>query len=135
VCIDASLAVALITAEAASQAAWEAWDMVVRGGLTAYVPPLFLPECLSSVRMKVHLGRMTQDEGDRAASALEELAVRIWNPPDLQRRAWKLAERFRQPRVYDAQYLAVAESLGCDLWTIDRRLANAADISWVKCLA
>ena len=30
------------------------------------------------------------------------------------------------------RYLALTESLGCELWTADRRLCNAVDLPWVR---
>ena len=37
------------------------------------------------------------------------------------------AERIGQSKVYDAQYLALAESLEAESWSVDRWLANAAE--------
>jgi len=32
----------------------------------------------------------------------------------------------------DELRLALAEALGCELWTADRRLRNAVDLDWVR---
>ena len=40
-----------------------------------------------------------------------------------------MASRFGQGAVYDAHYLALAESLGCELWTADQRFHRAVDTS------
>jgi hypothetical protein len=34
--------------------------------------------------------------------------------------------------AYDSSYLALAESLQCDLWTMDERLRNAVNLPWVR---
>lgn len=39
--------------------------------------------------------------------------------------AYQFSARFNRPRAYDAQYLAVAERLGCDFWIVYERLFNA----------
>jgi predicted nucleic acid-binding protein len=47
-----------------------------------------------------------------------------------------LAKKFDRPAAYDSHYLALAEMLGCELWTGDRRLYNAVkdELPWVKWL-
>ena len=40
--------------------------------------------------------------------------------------ALRWAARLNQARAYDAFHLALAEELGAEFWTADRRLANAA---------
>jgi predicted nucleic acid-binding protein len=51
-------------------------------------------------------------------------------------RAWELARQYDRPTTYDASYLALAVSAGCELWTADGRLvkAVAASLPWVKTL-
>ena len=99
-----------------------------------YAPPLFFAETTSVLGLKVHLGHVSPDEGERASDTSCAWPSRPWDPPDLQRRAWLMAGRYARPRAYDAQYLAVAEQLGCDLWTADGRLANAVREPWVRLL-
>ncbi len=56
---------------------------------------------------------------------------------DLHRRALRWAARLGQRAAYDAQYLALAERLGAEFYTADRRLANlagAAGLPWVRFL-
>ena len=45
---------------------------------------------------------------------------------DLHRRALLLAGRLRQNAVYDAHYLALADTLHCELWTADAKFYRAA---------
>ena len=44
--------------------------------------------------------------------------------------AWTL--RLDRGAAYDGFRSALAEGLGCDLWTADRRLARAVDVGWVR---
>jgi predicted nucleic acid-binding protein len=44
------------------------------------------------------------------------------------------AERLGQSKVYDAQYVALAESLSAEFWTADQRLVNSLrslGVAWV----
>jgi predicted nucleic acid-binding protein len=52
--------------------------------------------------------------------------VELWEPPGLHPRAVELATDLRQNAVYDAHYLAFAESVDCDQWTADERFYRAA---------
>ena len=45
-------------------------------------------------------------------------------PGNLYDRALQIADQFNLGAVYDAHYLALAQLLGCDLWTADQRLIN-----------
>lgn len=48
-----------------------------------------------------------------------------------------MADQLRQDAAYDAHYLALAETLNCDLWTADERFYRAASATFkfVKWLA
>jgi predicted nucleic acid-binding protein len=54
--------------------------------------------------------------------------------PDVgqNRQALEWTLRLKRASAYDSYYLALAEALKCDLWTFDRRLFNAVDLSWVR---
>jgi predicted nucleic acid-binding protein len=46
--------------------------------------------------------------------------------------AASLAIRLNRAAAYDSVSLGLAESLGCELWTADRRLHNAVSLPWVR---
>ena len=52
--------------------------------------------------------------------------LELHQPPHLYGRALELASLLRQGAVYDAHYLALAETLGCELWTADEKFCRAA---------
>jgi len=47
-----------------------------------------------------------------------------------------MATRLNLPAAYDAYYLALAEMLGCEFWTADKKLCNTVkdSLPWVKFL-
>ena len=67
---------------------------------------------------------------------LMSLGVGLHDPPNLHPRALELASRLKQGAVYDVYYLALAESLGCELWTADQGLYRVAssgvgNVRWI----
>lgn len=97
-------------------------------------PPLFHAEVTSIIRERSFRGEMSDEDAAEAVARSLLAPVDTWRGTDaLQPRAFELAVRFNQPKAYDAQYLALADLLGCELWTADRRLANsvAAHLPWV----
>ena len=48
--------------------------------------------------------------------------------------ALAIARRLGLGKVYDSLYAALAQSLGCDLWTGDERFYNAArgSLPWIR---
>ncbi len=90
-------------------------------------PALWAAEAVSAVRRAVYARQIT---AERATAAIDDLfALRIeLLPMDPHRchAALEWARRVNQAKAYDAFYLALAEELGAEFWTADRRLANAA---------
>ena len=60
---------------------------------------------------------------------LLESRLELHQPPGLHVRALQLASQIKQNAAYDAHYLALAESFGCELWTADERFYRAASPS------
>ena len=64
------------------------------------------------------------------------LGVVLHQTPSLHLRALELASQLNQGAVYDAHYLALAESLDCEIWTADQRLYRAVgpvfdNVRWI----
>jgi predicted nucleic acid-binding protein len=74
-----------------------------------------------------------------AQAALQDVLSNVFVhdvEPAVSVRALAIADQLRQRASYDAQYLALAEHLGCELWTADERFWNAArpafpQVRWV----
>jgi predicted nucleic acid-binding protein len=74
-----------------------------------------------------------EEEAERSMAVLEELPIALV-PPDSKQshRAFAWTRRLNRAAAYEGFYLALAESLGCDLWTADWRLCNAVDLPWMR---
>ena len=136
VCVDASLALKLVLPEADSDAVQQQWQRWIEAEVELVAPPLFVFEGVSAIRLNVTRKLITPAAADLAfREFLDQIReVRLLMPDDLHKGAWSLAKRLKQSHVYDAYYLALAESLGCEFWTADERLYRAAHriFAWVK---
>jgi len=138
VCVDASFPLAFLLRDDEWRATSRRWSDWLLRGEEIVSAPLFRSEVTSAIRLRVYARKMAIDEGRDALRRSLRWPVRIGpesiDPAALQVRAYELATQFNRPRAYDAQYLAAAEVLGCDLWTADRRLFNAVrdHLAWVR---
>ncbi len=99
------------------------------------VPTLWEYECVTGLRRAAALKLISAKEADRMVEDLFALEFqRIAPTLELHHAALLWAERIGQSKVYDAQYLALAESLPAELWTADQRLFHTLQglgIDWV----
>ena len=136
VCVDASLVLKLVLSESDSEQAHALWQSWIDGSVDVLAPDHLAVEATSVIRNHVHRRLISAEAGRQAFDALHAQPITLVPSTDLNLRAWQLAELFDRPTAYDAYYLALAEALGCDLWTADRRLVRAVGtmVDWVKWL-
>lgn len=89
-------------------------------------PTLWVYETTSAISKAVHFDQLTENEGRQALEQVDALGVQLFVPDLEQNRiASGWTRRLKRASAYDSFYLALAEALGCDLWTADKRLYNA----------
>ncbi|HLJ62064.1 MAG TPA: type II toxin-antitoxin system VapC family toxin [bacterium] len=132
VCIDASIALMLLLPHDLTTQADALWSLWTREGVDRVTAPLFFAEVTSVLREHVYRGILSNSDGDQAFAVFTSLRIRGISSTGLQPQAWSLAKAYNRPRAYDAQYLAVAAMLGCEMWTADRRLVNAVNAPWIR---
>lgn len=86
------------------------------------VPHLVDSEVVHALRSQVLRGVATDDQARTALDRWARLGISRFAVAGLFGRMWSLRENLT---AYDATYVALAESIGCDLLTADRRLATA----------
>jgi predicted nucleic acid-binding protein len=104
-------------------------------GIGFIVPPLWEAEIESTLRMAVQARHLTTDAADTALQWFDAVhaspAMTVIYDPQTRLIARSFATALKQPRVYDATYVAIARLNNCDLWTADKRLVNAAQNAMV----
>ena len=107
-------------------------------GHDLYAPGLWIYEVTSALCKAVRFGGLTAAEAERCLTQALNLDVRLVAADETQvRAAFAWTVRLHRAAAYDSgctrqHYLALAESLGCELWTADRRLCNAVALPWVR---
>ncbi len=131
--VDASLTFRLLVPnsdQAKLRRRMDAW-MKAEDRLAA--PSLWLYELASALVKAVRFDQLTVDEARRALRLVHSFPIEMVTP-DLQltEAAFDWSVRLQRANAYDAFYLALAQDLGCELWTVDRRLVQAAQQPWVR---
>lgn len=86
-------------------------------------PDLVDVETVAVLRKRWLTGTITAERFADAINDLEDLGFDRYPTIEFMRRAWELRANVT---AYDAAYVALAETLGCELLTGDERLAKSA---------
>lgn len=127
VVVDNSFVVALVLPEVhttLAQARLFGWD---RLGTVRLAPALLAVEAASVCRKHRVSGQIPDDvTALNVLSTILSAVTVVAGDHLLAERAFEIATVIGAPRAYDALYVALAEREGCELWTGDLRLWNAA---------
>lgn len=129
VVVDASLAFKWLVEEENSDKATALTRLWDDQGTQLAAPPLMPFEVANALHRRVLRGELTVAVAAGLIQNLMSLGVAFHATPNLHSRSLELASRLDQGAVYDAHYLALAESLGCEMWTADERFYRAASPS------
>ena len=136
VVVDASLAVKWLVEEDDSDKAHAALQSWVAQDITPISPHLMPCEVANALHRRVLRGELNIGDSIRMIARLLESRLELHQPPGLHVRALQLASQLKRGAAYDPHYLALAESVGCDLWTTDERFYLAAsqvvdNVRWI----
>ncbi len=132
-CPDASVLVRfLVSGEPGTPIAnlWEGW---LKKQASLFAPTLIFYEVNNALHQYVRHGQLTRREAETAFQLSFNLNIVTMMDDGLHNRALQLAYDYELLATYDAHYLALAERVGAELWTLDRKLANKvkSQLPWV----
>jgi predicted nucleic acid-binding protein len=125
VVLDSGILIATVYPEILTPHAKRLIKQLQEANATLHAPTLMRYELVAVSRKAVYQGRVTDAEGLRARDTLLSYPVTLHFDDALLKRGYELATEYNRPTAYDAQYLALAERLSCDFWTVDERMFNA----------
>ena len=136
VVVDASLAFKWLVKEvytSEANALGRSWN---NQGTRIAAPCLMPVELSNALHRRVVQGDLTLEAATQRMESLLSSGLELHQPTHLYSRALELASQFGLGATYDAHYLALAETLGCELWTADEKFFRATSpvarrVRWV----
>lgn len=125
VVVDASLAFKWLIKEVytdEANALGRSWNSQ---GTRIAAPYLMPVEVTNALHQRVGRGDLTLEAATERMKSLLSSGLELHQPARLYGRALELASQFGLRATYDAHYLALAETLGCDVWTADEKFFRA----------
>ena len=138
ICVDSSLAVKWVLVEEYSSESLALYEEAARGSEPVVAPALFWFEATNVFRQRVRRKVLSIAESIERLRDLERFDIAITaSQQNLHAQALEISHQYDLPASYDAHYIALSRSLGCDLWTADERLLRALDgrLAFVRWIA
>lgn len=133
--IDANIVIALAIPLPYSAQAVQQMKLWQDDGTELFVPMLWGYEVVTVMRKVVVASVISAENAIKALDLIFALNIRqLPLTAKLYQETFNWAARLNHTQAYDAAYLALAEQLGADFWTADKRLANKAQqlkLTWV----
>ena len=135
-CVDASVVVRLLVDTAESdrvQQLWEKWEVE---GRALVAPSMLYYEVTNALYRYERGGFLTADEVQQGLVLASGLQIHLLSDPALHLEAAVLARSLSLSAAYDSHYLALAQRLGAEFWTADRRLTRQVGpaLPFVRCV-
>ena len=125
VVVDASLAIKWVLKEPYAEEALALASEWATAETRPVAPCLLLVEAANVLHRRAALGHISPSQAGQLLAGFLNMGIEVRESPQIHLRALELAQELQRPAVYDTHYLALADILGCDLWTADERFFNS----------
>jgi predicted nucleic acid-binding protein len=130
--VDAGIFISLYSPDKFSAGCIQLIANAQKQRLLLCAPSLIFYEFAAVLRLHTFKKQISHAQAKQALESFKRVELRIFEHDFLIMRGLELADQFNQPRAYDTQYLALAETLDCLLWTTDERFYTAVKGSYPK---
>lgn len=131
--IDAGIAFKLIAPHPHQQVYIDLITEWKQAGYQLCAPTLWVYEVTSVFTKMARFGQLSMQTSREGVRLAHRLGVQLVAPDEAQAvKAMYWMEKLQRAAAYDSFYLALAETLDCELWTTDKKLVNAVAQPWVK---
>jgi predicted nucleic acid-binding protein len=96
-------------------------------GFELVAPPLLWIEVVSALHAAMWRGELRRDQAEPMLKRALDAPVKRVESESLATDSWGVADEFGWAKTCDANYVALARSLGARLVTLDARLRHGAD--------
>ncbi len=137
VVLDASVVVKVVVEEEFTERARALIEDSRRERRLLFGPPHLASEVTNAIHQKLYHRSITEAEADQALNQFLALPIHLFATPELYTRASVFARANGLNSTYDSLYAILAEMLGTNLWTDDRRLLRDVETvaPWVRWIA
>lgn len=122
ICVDASVAAKWVLPEPYSPEALALVTTATRTSQVVVAPTLFPYAVTNTIRRHMFREALPMSGAARLLARFLAFPVSLMAPAGLHEHALRLASTYGLPAAYDAHYVSLAQTVGCDLWTDDQRL-------------
>ena len=119
--IDSSVLIAALVEETDDAA----WSRTIAADPELHAPELVLAEAMNGVRRSELNHGVSTVQAEFARNTLGRMGFSLYTFNPFAERIWDLRHNLT---CYDAWYVALAETLGCPLVTLDRRMSRAGGV-------
>ena len=96
-------------------------------GVELSAPSLIWVEATSALHAMAWRQELTAEQAEAMRDRILAAPVRAVTGNDVAFEAWRVADEFGWAKTYDAQYVALARILACQLVTLDGRLRRGTE--------
>jgi predicted nucleic acid-binding protein len=133
VVVDSSFVIRLLNRHPESQygSIWREWEA---NGTSVFAPALLTYEVTNAFWKYEISGELSTDAVVDSIDRMITLPIEYVSAGDIHLLALEFVRRYWESKVYDSHFLALAQSLDCELWTSDKKLYNrvSAHLPWVR---